>query len=45
MSENVTISKKEYLRLKKMEKVDRDLLMQLAHSLKDLKEGKIERVA
>ena len=45
MPENVTIPKREYQRLKKMEKVDRDLLMQLAQSLHDLKMGKIKKVA
>jgi hypothetical protein len=45
MSETVTISKAEYLKLKKMEEVDRDLISQLIGSLKDIKAGKIRRVA
>jgi hypothetical protein len=45
MTENITIPKSEYLRLKKMEKVDNDLLLQLAQSLQDIKKGRIERVA
>tara|TARA_B100000315_G_C14573455_1_gene586784 strand:+ start:320 stop:460 length:141 start_codon:yes stop_codon:yes gene_type:complete len=43
-TETVTISKEEYLRLKKMEDVDEDLLNQLVASLEDIKAGRIKRV-
>ncbi len=41
----ITISKKEYERLKKLEKVDYDLINQLVESLEDAKAGRIRRVA
>jgi hypothetical protein len=44
MDEKVTISKKEYDRLLRCEKVDKDLLIQLAKSINDIKNGKIERI-
>ena len=44
-TETVTISKKEYQRLKRLEKVDRNLIEQLTASLEDVKAGKIKRVA
>ena len=43
--ETITISKKEYQRLKKLEKVDQDLLNQFVRSLEDIKHGRIKRVA
>jgi len=44
-TEMVTISKKEYERLKKIEEKDRELIDQLAESLEDAKAGRIRRVA
>jgi hypothetical protein len=44
-TETVTIPKAEYERLKKLEKVDRDLIEQLNESLEDAKHGRIRRVA
>ena len=43
--ETVTIKKEEYERLKKLEKVDHDLISQLVESLEDAKHGRIRRVA
>ena len=43
-TETVEIPKDEYLRLKKLEEVDQDLLNQLASSLEDVKAGRIKRV-
>ena len=43
--ETVTISKEEYEKLKKLEKVDHELISQLVESLEDAKHGKIRRVA
>jgi hypothetical protein len=43
--ETVTIPKKEYQRLKRLEKVDEGLIKQLISSLEDVKEGRIKRVA
>ncbi len=43
--ETVTISKEEYKKLKKLEKVDHDLISQLIESLEDAKHGRIRRVA
>ena len=43
--ETVTISKEEYEKLKKLEKVDHDLISQLVESLEDAKRGRIRRVA
>lgn len=45
MAETVTISRKEYERLKKLEKVDHELISQLVNSLEDAKQGRIRRVA
>ena len=42
--ETVTIPKKEYQRLKKLEGVDKDLIKQLVSSLEDIKAGRIKRV-
>lgn len=44
-SDTVTISRVEYERLKKLEKVDHDLIEQLVESLEDAKHGRIRRVA
>ena len=44
-TETVTISRKEYDRLKRLEKIDFELLRQFRQSLEDLKEGRIRRVA
>tara|TARA_Y100000294_G_C8524801_1_gene324426 strand:- start:468 stop:602 length:135 start_codon:yes stop_codon:yes gene_type:complete len=43
--ETVTIPKKEYEKLKKLEEVDQDLLNQFVSSLEDIKAGRIKRVA
>ncbi len=43
--ETVTIPKEEYERLKKLDKVDHDLIKQLVSSLEDIKAGRIRRVA
>ena len=43
--ETITITREEYDRLKKIEKVDHDLIEQLAESLEDAKQGRIRRVA
>ena len=43
--EMITISKKEYEKLKKLEKIDYDLISQLVESLEDAKHGRIRRVA
>lgn len=41
----MTISRKEYEKLKKLEKVDYGLINQLVESLEDAKAGRIRRVA
>ncbi|MBS3133024.1 hypothetical protein J4470_02760 [Candidatus Woesearchaeota archaeon] len=41
----VTIPREEYERLKRLEKVDYDLIHQLVESLEDAKGGRIRRVA
>ena len=41
----VTIPKKEYERLKKLEELDFDLIKQFASSLEDLKKGRFKRLA
>ncbi len=43
--ETVTIPKKEYEKLKRLEQLDFDLIRQFANSLEDLKEGKVTRLA
>jgi len=43
--ETVTISKKEYIRLKKLEELDFDLIGQFAGSLEDLKKGRFKKLA
>ncbi len=44
-TETITISREEYEHLKKLEKVDHDLIEQLVESLEDAKQGRIRRVA
>ncbi len=39
--ETVTISKKEYARLKKVSKVDRALVAKIARGLEDIRHGRI----
>ncbi len=41
----VTIPKEEYERLKKLDKIDFELVRQFEKSLEDVKEGRIRRVA
>jgi|TARA_Y100000310_G_C20277349_1_gene620903 hypothetical protein len=43
--ETVTIPKKEYDRLKKLEDLDFNLIRQFANSLEDLKHGRFKRLA
>lgn len=43
-AETITISREEYLRLKKCEEVDQGLLNQLVSSLEDIKAGRLKRV-
>lgn len=43
--EMITIPKEEYVKLKKLEKIDHDLIEQLVESLEDAKHGRIRRVA
>ena len=43
-NENITIPKKEYLRLKRLEKIDHDLIKQFISSFDDIKHGRIRRV-
>jgi len=43
--ETVTIPKTEYEKLKRLEKIDFDLIRQFANSLQDLKEGRFRRLA
>lgn len=43
--ETVTIPREEYEHLKKLEKVDFDLVRQFASSLEDLKCGRYKRLA
>ena len=44
-TETVTIPKEEYLHLKKLEKLDFDLIRQFTSSLEDLKQGRFKRLA
>lgn len=43
--EFIKISKEEYKRLKRLEKIDFELVEQFKRSLDDVKEGRIKRVA
>lgn len=45
MTGTITIPKKEYERLKALEKLDFDLIRQFEESLEDLKAGRFEQVA
>lgn len=40
--ETVTISKHEYQKLKKLEKIDMELLSELVQGLNDIKEGRVK---
>jgi len=44
MTETVTIPREEYERLKKLDKVDHNLIQQLVESLEDAKAGRIRRI-
>ncbi len=44
MPETITISKHEYVRLKRIEEIDHNLISQLVRSLEDIKAGRIKRV-
>lgn len=44
-TDTITISRSEYERLKKLEKLDHDLIRQFANSLEDLKQGRFKRLA
>ena len=44
-TETVTVSRKEYERLKRLEKIDFELVRQVSQSLEDLKEERTRRVA
>lgn len=43
--EMVSITREEYERLKKLEKIDRELVKNIVESLEDAKHGRIRRVA
>ncbi len=43
--ETITIPKKEYERLKKLEELDFELIRQFKESLMDLKHGRFKRLA
>ncbi len=45
VTDTITIPKSEYERLKKLEKLDYDLIRQFATSLEDLKQGRFKRLA
>ncbi|MEK6967517.1 MAG: hypothetical protein AABX51_02720 [Nanoarchaeota archaeon] len=45
VSDTITIQRSEYERLKKLEKIDHELISQLVESLEDAKHGRIRRVA
>jgi len=42
--ETVTIPKVEYAKLKKFEKIDQELLEDIAKGIKDIAEGKIKEI-
>ncbi len=44
-SDTITIPRSEYERLKRLDKVDFELISQLVESLEDAKKGRIRRVA
>jgi len=43
--DTITIPREEYLKLKKLEKIDFDLVRQFSSSLEDLKCGRFKRLA
>ena len=43
--ETITIKKSEYDKLKRLEKIDFELIRQFKNSLEDLKHGKFKRIA
>ena len=43
-SQSITISKKEYTELKKLKKIDTELLEDITKGIKDILEGKIKEV-
>ncbi len=45
MQETIQVSREEYERLKKLEKLDLDLIRQFASSLEDLKKGRFKKLA
>jgi hypothetical protein len=44
MAETVTITKKEYQKLKKKEEIDTELLHDIASGIKDILKGKVKEV-
>ena len=42
--ESITISKPEYQRLKKIEKIDRKLIKDIAMGIKDIVKGKVKEI-
>lgn len=42
--ETITIPKSEYKKLKRLERVDQDLLKDIARGIKDILEGKLKEV-
>ena len=44
MAETVTITKKEYQKLKKKEEIDTELLHDIALGIKDILKGKVKEV-
>ncbi|HLC84860.1 MAG TPA: hypothetical protein VJH22_03645 [Candidatus Nanoarchaeia archaeon] len=44
MPETICIPKEEYLKLKKMQKVDQELLHDIASGIRDILEGKVKEV-
>ncbi len=45
MENTITISREEYERLKRLERIDLELAEQFKKSLEDVKKGRIKRVA
>ncbi len=43
-TKTVTIPKEEYERLKRIEKLDKELLQNIAHGIKDILSGKVKEV-
>lgn len=44
VAETVCIPKKEYAQLKKLEKIDKELLRDIARGITDILEGKVKEV-